>query len=32
MIMLRHMTLGRVAALTGLALGVMALNIAVSIL
>lgn len=30
--MLRHMTLGRVAALTGLALGVMAVNIAVSIL
>ena len=32
MSMLRHMTLGRVAALTGLALGVMAVNIAVSIL
>ena len=32
MIMLRHMTLGRVAALTGLALGVMAVNVAVSIL
>ena len=31
-IMLRHMTLGRVAALTGLALGVMAVNVAVSIL
>lgn len=30
--MLRHMTLSRVAALTGLALGVMALNVAVSIL
>jgi hypothetical protein len=30
--MLRHMTLGRVAALTGLALGVMAVNVAVSIL
>jgi hypothetical protein len=30
--MLRHMTLGRVAALTGLALGVMAANVAVSIL
>jgi len=32
LIMLRHMTLGRVAALTGLALGVMAVNVAVSIL
>lgn len=32
MVMLRHMTLGRVAALAGLALGVMAINIAVSIL
>jgi hypothetical protein len=32
MIMLRHMTLGRVVALTGLALGVMAANVAVSIL
>jgi hypothetical protein len=32
MIMLRHMTLGRVAALTGLALGVMAVNVAISIL
>jgi hypothetical protein len=32
MSMLRHMTLGRVAALTGLALGVMAVNVAVSIL
>src|SRR5688572_25194576 len=31
-IMLRHMTLGRVAALIGLALGVMAVNVAVSIL
>jgi hypothetical protein len=31
-IMLRHMTLGRVAALAGLALGVMAVNVAVSIL
>jgi len=30
--MLRHMTLGRVAALIGLALGVMAVNVAVSIL
>ena len=30
--MLRHMTLGRVVALTGLALGVMAVNVAVSIL
>ena len=30
--MLRHMTFGRVAALAGLALGVMALNIAASIL
>jgi hypothetical protein len=32
MTMLRHMTLGRVAALTGLALGVMAVNVAISIL
>jgi len=32
MIMLRHMTLGRVAALAGLALGVMAANVAISIL
>ena len=32
MIMLRHMTFGRVAALTGLALGVMAVNVAVTIL
>ena len=32
MSMLRHMTLGRVAALTGLALGVMAVNVAISIL
>jgi hypothetical protein len=32
MIMLRHMTIGRVAALAGLALGVMAANVAVSIL
>ena len=32
MIMLRHMTLGRGAALTGLALGVMAVNVALSIL
>ena len=32
MIMLRHMTLGRVAALTGLALRVLAVNVAVSIL
>ena len=32
MIMLGHMTLGRVAALAGLALGVMAANVAVSIL
>ena len=32
MIMLRHMTLGRVVALTGLALGVMAVNVAISIL
>jgi hypothetical protein len=32
MIMLRHMTLGRVAALIGLALGVMAVNVAVTIL
>lgn len=31
-IMLRHMTFGRVAALTGLALGVMAVNVAMSIL
>jgi hypothetical protein len=31
-IMLRHMTLGRVAALAGLALGVMAVNVAASIL
>jgi hypothetical protein len=31
-IMLRHMTLGRVAALAGLALGVMAVNVALSIL
>ena len=30
--MLRHMTLGRVAALAGLALGVMAANVAVSFL
>ena len=30
--MLRHMTLGRVAALTGLALGVMVVNVAISIL
>jgi hypothetical protein len=30
--MLRHMTLGRVAALIGLALGVMAVNVAVTIL
>ena len=30
--MLRHMTIGRVAALAGLALGVMVVNIAVSIL
>jgi hypothetical protein len=30
--MLRHMTLGRVAALIGLALGVMAVNVAISIL
>ncbi len=30
--MLRHMTFGRVAALTGLALGVMVINVAVSIL
>jgi hypothetical protein len=30
--MLRHMTLGRVAALAGLALGVMAVNIVVSVL
>jgi hypothetical protein len=32
MIMLRHMTFGRVAALAGLALGVMVVNVAVSIL
>ena len=32
MIMLRHMTLGRVAALAGLALGVMAVNVAITIL
>jgi hypothetical protein len=32
MIMLRHMTLGRVAALTGLALGVIAVGVAISIL
>jgi hypothetical protein len=32
MIMLRHMTLGRVAALTGLALCVMAVNVVISIL
>jgi hypothetical protein len=32
MAMLRHMTLGRAAALTGLALGVMAANVAISIL
>ena len=32
MSMLRHMTLGRVAALAGLALAVMAVNVAVSIL
>ena len=32
MSMLRHMTLGRVAALAGLALGVMAVNVAISIL
>ena len=32
MIMLRHMTLGRVAALAGLALGVMAVNVAISVL
>ena len=32
MIMLCHMTLGRVAALAGLALGVMAINIAITIL
>jgi hypothetical protein len=31
-IMLRHMTLGRVAALAGLALGVMAVNVVLSIL
>ena len=30
MIMLRHMTLGRVAALAGLALGVMVVNVAIS--
>ena len=32
MIMLRHMTFGRVAALIGLALGVMAVNVGISIL
>jgi len=32
MIMLRHMTFGRVAALAGLALGVMVVNVLVSIL
>lgn len=32
MIMLGHMTFGRVAALAGLALGVMAINVAISIL
>jgi hypothetical protein len=32
MSMLRHMTLGRVAALAGLALGVMAANVVISIL
>ena len=32
MSMLRPMTLGRVAAMTGLALGVMAVNVAISIL
>ena len=32
MSMLRHMTLGRVAALTGLALAVMVVNVAISIL
>jgi hypothetical protein len=32
MIMLRHMTLGRVAAMAGLALAVMAVNVAISIL
>jgi len=32
MIMLRHMTLGRVAALTGLAVGVMVVNVAITIL
>jgi hypothetical protein len=32
MIMLRHMTFGRVATLAGLALGVMAVNVALSIL
>ncbi len=32
MIILRHMTIGRVAALAGLALGVMAVNVAISIL
>ena len=32
MIMIRHMTLGRAAALTGLALGVMAANVAAVIL
>ena len=30
MIMLRHMTIGRVAALAGLALGVMVVNVAIS--
>ena len=30
--MLRHMTLGRIAALTGLALGVIVLNVVISIL
>src|SRR5687767_8519678 len=32
MSMLRHMTLGRVAAMVGLALGVMVVNVAISIL
>lgn len=32
MIMLGHMTIGRAAALTGLALGVMAVNVVISIL
>jgi hypothetical protein len=32
MIMLRHMTISRVAALAGLALGVMAVNVVISIL